>query len=102
MQIIKRNMLAVFLSATALTGCGDAGGKDAIADKVEENADNRAEAMEAASESMDNALQQDITEQQANMVRAAGEERAEAIRNSQLDEDLLSNEQKNALVEGRK
>ena len=76
------------------------GGKDKIADRVEENADHRAEAMEEASESMSNALQQNAVEQQADTVRAAGEERAEAIRDSDLKASLLTKEQKKELVRG--
>ena len=75
-------------------------GKDKIAERVEENADNRAAAMEQASESMTNALQANAVEQQANIVRSAGEERADAIRNSDLDANMLTAQQKNALVAG--
>jgi hypothetical protein len=82
-----------------LAACGS--GKDKIAERVEDNADNRAAAMEQASESMTNALQANATQQQANIVRSAGEERAEAIRKSDLDANALTAQQKNALVAGR-
>ena len=55
-----------------LAGCG--GGTDDISERVEERADNRAEAMEAAAESMTNALQQNVVREQAQTVRQAGEE----------------------------
>lgn len=80
-----------------LVGCSE---KNEIAERVEARADRRADAMEAAVDSMANALQQNVAEQQATTVREAGEERAEAIRRSQLDPDQLSPEQKAKLVKG--
>jgi hypothetical protein len=85
------------LAITTVCACGE---KNKIAEKVEQRADNRAEAMEAAADSMENALQQNIVDQQAETLRQAGEERAEAIRDSQLDAEDLSPEQRNALIEG--
>lgn len=93
-----RKMIQAGLALMLLSACGS--GKDKIADRVEENADRRADAMEAASDSMTNALQQNVTEQQANLVRDAGKERADAIRESDLRADQLSSQQKNALVKG--
>lgn len=75
--------------------------KNAIADKVETNADKRAAAMERASESMTNALQRNAVEQQADVVRSAGKERAEAIRDSDLKAGALNKDQQNALVAGK-
>jgi hypothetical protein len=89
-------VLGVFI---LLAGCGGEG-RDRIAERVEENADNRAAAMEAASRSMTDALQQNIAEQQAEAVRQAGEERADAIRNSQLEAEALTPEQRNELIAG--
>lgn len=90
--------LAIAALATALlAGCS---GKDQIADRVEDRAENRAEAMDEAADTMTNALQANAVEQQADTVRSAGKERAEAIRDSQLDASELSKEQKNTLVEG--
>jgi hypothetical protein len=82
-----------------LTACNGSG-KDRIADRVEENAEDRAAAMDAASETMTNALRANATQQQANIVRSAGEDRAQAIRDSDLDASLLTKEQKNAIVAG--
>ena len=86
-----------------LAGCGSGGGggRDRIADKVEDNAENRAEAMDAAADTMTNALGANAVEQQANLVRAEGKDRADAIRNSQLDASALTSEQKNAIVAGK-
>ena len=88
--------LAASMLLLLLAGCS---GKDEIADQVEERAEQRAEAMEEAGEAMENALQQNIVEQQARPRREAGQERAEAIRQSDLDADQLSPDQKKALIE---
>jgi hypothetical protein len=90
MENRMRTVMAA-LAITTVCACSD---KNSIAEKVEQRADNRAEAMEAAADSMENALQQNET------VRQAGEERAEAIRDSQLDPEDLSPEQRNALIKG--
>lgn len=87
----------VLIALGLLCACSE---KNAIAEKVEARADNRADAMEAAAQSMTNALQQNGVEQQAETVRQAGEERAEAIRKSQLEPDALSKEQKDRLIKG--
>lgn len=92
-----RQFLSPLLGAALLAGCS---GKDRIADKVEDQAENRAEAMEEAAEAMTNALQANAAEQEAETMRQAGKERAEAIRDSQLDASDLNNAQKNALVNG--
>lgn len=86
-------------AALLLAACGG-GGKDRIADRVEENAEERAAAMDAASETMTNALRANAVQQQANIVRSAGEDRAQAIRDSDLDASLLTRDQKNAIVAG--
>ena len=91
-----RRTIAI-LALTLAAACNE---KSRIADKVEERADERADAMEEASRSMTNALQQNVVEQQARTVRQAGEERAEAIRESGLDAGDLSNAQKAKLVSG--
>ena len=93
-----RLSVAALLAVTLLSGCNQ---KNAIADRVEKNADRRAEAMEQASETMTNALQRNAVEQQADIVRSAGKERAKAIRESDLQAGSLSEQQQNALVAGR-
>jgi hypothetical protein len=88
--------LASLCLVLALAACS---GKDEIADQVEERANDRAEAIEDASRSMENALQENILEQQARTAREAGKERADAIRDSDLKTGDLSDAQKNALIE---
>lgn len=91
-----RRMIAISVLAFA-SACSE---KEEIAEQVEERADNRADAMEEAGRAMMNALQQNVVEQQARTVREAGKERAEAIRDSQLDPGALTDEQKNAIIAG--
>lgn len=93
---MRRRAYTLLMSA-ALVGCSE---KNEISERVEERAETRAEAMEAAADSMTNALQQNVVREQADTVRQAGEERAEAIRKSQLDAEMLSNEQKAQLITG--
>ncbi|GAO39094.1 hypothetical protein SCH01S_25_00740 [Sphingomonas changbaiensis NBRC 104936] len=93
--------LSALLISLALLGACSSSGRDKIADKVEDNADNRAAAMDQASDEMTNALRADAVQQQANIVRSAGEDRAQAIRDSDLDANALTREQKNALIAGR-
>lgn len=92
-----RNRLATLCLVMLTAACSE---KNDIAEQVQERADNRAEAMEEAAESMTNALQQNIAQQQARTVRQAGEERAEAIRKSQLRPDALTRAQKEELITG--
>jgi hypothetical protein len=88
------------IAALALALLGACNEKEEIAEKVEERADKRADAMEEAGRSMTNALQQNVVEQQARTVREAGQERAEAIRESELNADALTDAQKKRLVAG--
>ena len=91
-----RRTIALLVLALA-SACGE---KEKIAEQVEERADSRADAMEEAGRSMTNALQQNVVEQQARTVREAGEERAAAIRESELEADALSDAQKNRIIAG--
>jgi hypothetical protein len=93
-------MVRFALAALPLMLLGACNNKSTIADKVEKNADRRAEAMEQASESMTNALERNAVEQQADIVRSAGKERAEAIRDSDLKASALTKDQQNAIVAG--
>ena len=88
------------IAALILALLGACSEKNAIAERVEERADKRADAMEEASRSMTNALQQNGAEQQAQTVREAGEERAEAIRESDLKAKDLSEAEKKRLIRG--
>lgn len=85
------------LILSLLAGCS---GTNDLSEQVEARADNRAEAMEAAAQSMTNALQQNVMREQARTVRQAGEERAEAIRKSKLDDESLNAAQKERLIKG--
>lgn len=95
-----RRALIIIALPLALAACGG-GAKEQIADKVEDNADNRAKALDQAADTMTNALQANAVEQQANIVRSAGHDRADAIRKSDLPADKLTDNQKNAIVAGK-
>lgn len=91
-------MRALFLlSVFLLAACSET---DRVAERVEEVADDRADAMEARSERLDNNAAASAIEQQAETVREAGEERAEAIRESELDASELSTREKAELIRG--
>jgi hypothetical protein len=83
----------------AMASCGSAG--DDVADKVEQKADNRADAIEQASEDLANGQQRLDAREQAELVREAGEERADAIREAQPDADRLTAGQKNAIIDAQ-
>lgn len=89
--------IRTLLLVALLAGCS---GKSDISEQVEARADDRAEAMEAAADSMTNALKQNNVREQAETVRQAGEERAEAIRKSNLDPEGLDPAQKERLIRG--
>ncbi len=90
-------LLVAALILASLAACNE---KNDIAERVEQRADSRADAMEDASRSMTNAVQQNGAEQQAQTVREAGEERAEAIRTSDLNANDLSEAEKKELIKG--
>lgn len=92
--------LAMAMLPFALLGACH-GSKNTIADKVEKNADRRAAAMEEASQSMTNALERNAVAQQADIIRSAGKDRADAIRDSDLKAGTLTKDQQNALVAGK-
>lgn len=91
--------LSMAAGLCALAACGS-NGRDRIADKVQHAADARADAMEEASERMTNALARNNAQAQAKLTREAGQDRASAIRDSQLNTSRLSEVQKNALIKG--
>lgn len=83
----------------SLAGCG--GAKDAVADQVEAKADNRADALDAQSRRLPEGRQSDLVRNQADMVRSAGKDQADAIRQSPLDANNLSQKEKDAIIKAR-
>ncbi len=80
-------MLAVLMAAP-LAACGG-NGSDKLAERVEDAADNRADAMEA---------QADALETRAEQVRDTGESRADAIKAADLNAQAISPERRDAIV----
>jgi hypothetical protein len=81
---------ALALLSAPLAGCGGKG-DDALASRVEETADNRADQMEAMADNL---------EDQAEQVRDNGEDRAEAIDDSAVNADALTEAQKADVANG--
>lgn len=89
---------ALAATALTLTACGGQG-DDALGDNAEDAAEAQAENLEAMADNSTGA-QAEALEQQADAVEDAGEQREEAIDDSDVNADSLSNEQRNALVNG--
>jgi hypothetical protein len=73
--ITKAALAAAFLSLAACGGQGD----DSLGDNAAEQADTVADNMEDAADNTSNEMQSDMLEENASVIREAGEEREEAI-----------------------
>ena len=87
---------ALLLSLAACGGDED----DALGERADQVAENRAEAMDAAAENLSGARREGM-EDQADATRRAGERAEEAIDESDVDADELSERQKAAIVNGQ-
>ena len=95
-RIIAATFAALTLSLVACGGDGD----DALGDRAEESAENKADALDEMADNASGA-QQDALEAQADATREAGDAKEEAIDDSDVDTDELSNAQKEAMVNGQ-
>lgn len=95
-KIIIATLAAAALPLAACGGDGD----DALGERAEEMADNRAETLEAAADNASGA-RADMLEERADAVEEAGEERADAIDDADVDAEELSAAQKEAMVNGQ-
>jgi ABC-type glycerol-3-phosphate transport system substrate-binding protein len=94
---MKLIILAAFASATlSLAACGG-DGDDALSDRAEEQAESKADALDAAASNA-SGPQEDALADQAEAVREAGDAKEEAIDNTDVDTDDLTPAQQNALV----
>jgi hypothetical protein len=96
---MKRILTAAFAAATlSLAACGG-DGDDALGDRAEEAAENKADVLDeaAANASGD---QEDALEAEAEATREAGDAKEEAIDDSDIDTDELSEQQKENMVNG--
>lgn len=84
-------------SALALTACGG-DGDDALGDRVEDKYENKAEALDDMADNATTDAQEQSLENQADQMEAMGDRKEEAIDNTDVDADDLSEAQKNAIV----
>lgn len=96
---MKTLLAATSAALLLLTACGG-NGDDALADRAEEAAENRADMLDAMADNSTGG-QAEALEERADQVEDMGEMQAEAIDDSDVDADRLSDAQKNAMVEGR-
>ena len=94
-SIIKGAAAAALLSLAACGGQGD----DKLGEQAQEAAENRADNMEAAAENMSGPAA-DMMETKAEATREAGEAKEEAIDDSDVNAQAMSNQQKEAVVNG--
>ena len=83
-------------AALMLAACGG-DGDDALGDRAEDQAEAKAENMYDAADNMTGPAAERM-EEKAEAVEAQGERREEAIDNSDVDTDELTEAQKNAMV----
>ena len=83
----------------ALAGCGGKG-DDSLGDNAADAAEAQADNLEAAADNAVSDAQEDALEDQADAVRESGEKKEEAIDDSDVNAQALSNEQKEAVVNG--
>lgn len=92
---------AIILAAMALpftlAACGG-DGDDALGDRAEENYDAAADNLEALADNATTPGAAASLEQQADNLEAIGEQKEEAIDDSDVDADQLTEEQKNAMT----
>ena len=84
----KYIMGGALVAALSLAACNNSP-SDKLADRVENTADARADAMEARADMLDN---------QAEQVRDTGESRADAIQAADMNVATMSPEQRDAIV----
>lgn len=89
-------MAGVAAACLALSACGGSG-DDALGEKAQENAENKADAIEEVADNATGA-QEDALEAQAEVVRDTGEAKEEAIDDADVDAGSMTNAQQNAVT----
>ena len=95
----KWSGLAATLMLLSLSACGG-DGDDALGDRADEAAENRADAMDAAAGNMSGPAREEM-EANAEATRDAGEKAEDRIDDSDVDADDLSEGQKAAIANGQ-
>lgn len=85
---MKKTMILAAMLLAPLAACGG-NGDDKLAGRVEDAADNRADAMEA---------QADALKERAEQVRDTGESRSDAIDAADVNAQAMSQERRDAIV----
>lgn len=85
---MKKTMILAAMLIAPLAACGG-NGDDKLAERVEDAADNRADAMEAQAEAL---------EEKAEQVRDTGESRSDAIDAADVNAQAMSQERRDAIV----
>ena len=85
---MKKTMILAAMLLAPLAACGG-NGDDKLAGRVEDAADNRADAMEA---------QADALKERAEQVRDTGESRTDAIDAADVNAQAMSQERRDAIV----
>ncbi|RHW19192.1 hypothetical protein D1610_03530 [Sphingomonas gilva] len=94
---MKRTAIILAALALPLAACGG-DGDDALGDRAEENYDAAADNLEDMADNAATPAQEDMLDQQADNLEAIGEQKEEAIDDSDVDADQLTEEQKNAMT----
>ena len=89
-------MAGVAATCLALAACGGKG-DDKLGDQAQQNAENKADQLEAAADNTSGAAAESL-EAQADAVEASGEAKEEAIDDADVNADAMTNAQKGALV----
>ena len=92
---MKTTAAVVLVAALALTACNKSP-SDKLADRVENAADNRADAMEANADTLRN--QAAVLDNRAEKARDTGESRSDAIQAADMNVAGMSQEQRDAIV----
>jgi ABC-type glycerol-3-phosphate transport system substrate-binding protein len=96
---MKRITTAVLGAFTlALAACGG-DGDDKLGQQAQDVAENKADMLDEAADNASGA-QEDALEAQAEVTRETGDDKEEAIDDADVNAQAMSNEQKNAMVNG--
>ena len=97
MKAIFPALAAASALSLALAACGGQG-DDTLGERTEEAYDNKADQLDQMADNATTDAQEDALEQQADAIRDKGDAKEDAIDDSDVNADALSEAQKNAIV----